>query len=381
MCKQKTLNLALVRVIITTVLIIAMAVTSAPTAHAVDNVEVAECAINTASLTYMSATYEALENKLITMEQEEIEKEIDLSKAKLQLIERQIMLLYQEIDQLEQQFTWYYDLHQKSQNQLKVEQNKLDNEHETNKQKMQSINSNLAKTCVDVVVKGKKVSSVIGQVSELKHLASNNQYTITQIGQIGENGEFINGLLIRNRERLSKLNSILDSKRQSAYDCLNHINRKDMSFGDLISRGDTNSIVMNIKKNGTVWASPCVYTCVASGFGYRIHPILGVRKMHNGVDLTNGQKTPIYATRSGVVVDSAYDASSGYHVIIDHLDGYKSYYYHLYKKSDLQVGDVVVIGDYIGGMGTTGLSTGTHLHFGVSCKDEYVDPMKYIKNN
>lgn len=380
MCKQKTLNLALVRVIITTVLIIAMAVTSAPTAHAVDNVEVAECAINTASLTHMSATYEALENKLITMEQEEIEREMDLSKSKLHLIERQIVLLYQEIDQLEQQLTWYYDLQQKSQNQLKVEQNKLDNKHQTNKQKIQTINSNLAKTCVDVVVKGKKVSSVIGQVSELKHLVSNNQYTITQIDQIGENGEFINGLLMRNRERLSKLNSILDSKRQSAYNCLKII-CKDMPFGDLIGRGDTNSLVMNIKNNGTVWASPCVYTCVSSGFGYRIHPILGVKKMHNGVDLANGHKTPIYATRSGVVVDSEYDAKSGYHVVIDHLDGYKSYYYHLYKKSDLQVGDVVVIGDYIGGMGTTGLSTGTHLHFGVSYKDEYVDPMKYIKNN
>ena len=137
-------------------------------------------------------------------------------------------------------------------------------------------------------------------------------------------------------------------------------------------------VAVHNNENGISWVDPCVYKKISSPFGMRIHPVYGDWRMHNGVDLPNKHKTPIYATRSGVVIDSGWDDSSGWHVTIDHMDGYKSTYLHMNSQSKLKIGDFVFVGDYIGPMGTTGTSTGTHLHFGISINDEWVDPMLFI---
>jgi murein DD-endopeptidase MepM/ murein hydrolase activator NlpD len=126
------------------------------------------------------------------------------------------------------------------------------------------------------------------------------------------------------------------------------------------------------------WLTPCSYGRVSSAFGYRMHPVYNEWRMHNGVDLTGKCPTKIVATRSGVVVVSGWNNSAGYYVKIDHLDGYSSVYMHLCKTPEVKVGDIVIAGDKIGCMGTTGASTGVHLHFGIQYKGAYVDPMKYI---
>jgi murein DD-endopeptidase MepM/ murein hydrolase activator NlpD len=297
------------------------------------------------------------------------------------LVERQIMLLYQRIGELEQKTDWYLDASNKSQQQMKVEQAKLDNKQKTNAQKMQTINQNIASACVDVLTKEKSVKSIIGQVSAMKQVAIDNQRATDQMAQIGSGNEFIQGVLSYNKDKISNLNALITTKRQEAYQYLQDVDNKNLKFGNLVETNKSHPTVVNVDKQGIAWADPCVYTTISSPFGYRIHPVYKVRKMHNGVDLTNVSNTPIYATRSGVVVDSSYDSSSGYHVVIDHLDGYKSCYLHLRKQSDLKVGDVVIIGDYVGAMGTTGVSTGTHLHFGISYNDKWVNPMNYIYNH
>ena len=130
--------------------------------------------------------------------------------------------------------------------------------------------------------------------------------------------------------------------------------------------------------NGIKWVVPCYYSRVSSQFGNRIHPVHNVLKMHNGVDLAGDCPTPIWATRGGVVTVAGWDDSAGYYVKIDHLDGYASIYMHLCKMPSVRVGDVVQAGTKIGCMGTTGTSTGVHLHFGILYNGSYVNPMKYI---
>lgn len=125
---------------------------------------------------------------------------------------------------------------------------------------------------------------------------------------------------------------------------------------------------------------------INSPFGYRYHPISGNYKMHNGVDLGYAQGTcvgdrgpAIVATRAGTVSVSAFQGGgAGNYVWIDHGDGYKSVYMHLYERASVSVGDVVAQGQQIGLMGTTGGSTGVHLHFGISRGGIYVDPVPYI---
>lgn len=137
--------------------------------------------------------------------------------------------------------------------------------------------------------------------------------------------------------------------------------------------GSTNTV------NGITWMVPCNYDKFSSAFGMRWHPVHGDYRMHNGVDFGVGC-TPIYATRAGVVVvaTTVKSESAGYYVMIDHGDGYRSVYMHMCKQPYVKVGDFVGQGQEIGCVGSTGWSTGSHLHFGISYNGTYVNPMDYI---
>ncbi len=148
----------------------------------------------------------------------------------------------------------------------------------------------------------------------------------------------------------------------------------------------------HVDESGITWLTPCDYRRVASVFGWRVHPVHKDWRHHNGVDLAasclmdrNGKTdSPIIATREGVVTISGWSDSAGWYVKIDHLDGYTSVYMHMCTRPAVKVGDYVTAGEYLGCIGTTGTSTGDHLHFGImkwnerKGKYEYVDPMIYI---
>ncbi|MBQ4537830.1 MAG: peptidoglycan DD-metalloendopeptidase family protein [Lachnospiraceae bacterium] len=133
-----------------------------------------------------------------------------------------------------------------------------------------------------------------------------------------------------------------------------------------------------LKYDGGMFKFPLAsYTRMSDDYGWRIHPTLGVEKFHNGVDWAAPKGTAIYAAYDGKVVAATYSASMGNYVMIDHGDDLYTIYMH---ASALYVskGDIVVRGDTIAAVGTTGRSTGNHLHFGVRKDGEYVSPWKYL---
>ena len=125
------------------------------------------------------------------------------------------------------------------------------------------------------------------------------------------------------------------------------------------------------------WPVPTVST-VSSPFGYRTHPVTGERKMHTGIDIPAATGTDIVASKSGTVEFSGVQNGYGNIVIIDHGDGTKTRYAHN-SKNLVKKGDVVTQGQHIAEMGSTGVSTASHLHFEIREGDEAVDPLKYIK--
>ena len=126
------------------------------------------------------------------------------------------------------------------------------------------------------------------------------------------------------------------------------------------------------------WVLPIQFEYVSSYFGYRNHPIDGVVKFHSGMDLAADYGVPIVAARSGTIKTAEYEAGgAGYYVIIDHLDGYTTRYLHM-TRYIVQPGQFVVAGQIIGYCGSTGASTGPHLHFSITKDGEYVDPENYI---
>ena len=122
-------------------------------------------------------------------------------------------------------------------------------------------------------------------------------------------------------------------------------------------------------------------TRTASGYGWRIHPIYKIKKLHEGMDFTAPTGTEVYATGDGVVeeVKSSY-RGYGKRVVIDHGYGYKTRYAHL-NSFNVREGQKVKRGDVIGYVGNTGLSTAPHLHYEVEKGDKKVNPVHYYFND
>ncbi|MEY2963236.1 MAG: hypothetical protein RL754_497 [Bacteroidota bacterium] len=120
---------------------------------------------------------------------------------------------------------------------------------------------------------------------------------------------------------------------------------------------------------------------MASGYGYRIHPIYKVRKMHWGTDFSAPTGTPIYATGDGRVIEYKRSRSGyGNHIIIDHGYGYQTLYAHM-SKVDVSRGSRVKRGDIIGYIGSTGRSTAPHLHYEIIKDGRKINPINYFFND
>ena len=118
---------------------------------------------------------------------------------------------------------------------------------------------------------------------------------------------------------------------------------------------------------------PTDYVRISSPFGTRIHPITRKRHTHRGIDLAAPKMTPIYATADGKVTFSGRNGGYGNFVKINHLNGYKTAYAHM-QKIAVKKGAEVHKGDLVGYVGSTGSSTGNHLHYEVYFNDKLVDP-------
>jgi hypothetical protein len=131
------------------------------------------------------------------------------------------------------------------------------------------------------------------------------------------------------------------------------------------------------------WRHPFPFRAnVSSPFGYRIHPIYGDRRLHAGIDYAGPPSagTPIHAVASGVVVSSGYNAAGfGHNITIDHGQGFRSLYGHMQEGTRRALGPVQA-GAVVGRVGSTGASTGAHLHLGIELNGQFVDPAPYINN-
>lgn len=139
-------------------------------------------------------------------------------------------------------------------------------------------------------------------------------------------------------------------------------------------RAELEARLGEITEAGWVLPSPGAIT---SWFGPRLHPILGYTRMHNGVDFNCWTGDPIRSATDGIVIMAQYYGGYGYTIIVQHANSLSTLYAHL-SAFNSQVNDYVVAGQQIGQCGTTGLSTGPHLHFEVRQSGAPVNPLPYL---
>lgn len=117
-----------------------------------------------------------------------------------------------------------------------------------------------------------------------------------------------------------------------------------------------------------------------SGFGYRMHPIYKIRKMHDGIDFAAPQGTPIYATGDGLIIAVGQERGYGNRIMISHGYGYVTKYAHM-SKFNVKKGQRVYRGDVIGFVGNTGASTGPHCHYEVIKNGQPINPINFFFND
>ena len=190
---------------------------------------------------------------------------------------------------------------------------------------------------------------------------------------------------IEREKEIARVESIEDDELVFAvYDALNTLGNRIAV--QKASYTELNGLINNKEK--ILAATPAIQPVsneglkrIASGFGIRIDPIYKTVKMHAGLDFSAPQGTPIYATADGVVRTASYsDVGYGNHVIINHGYGYQTLYGHMVRVKS-RTGQKIKRGEIIGYVGSTGKSTGPHLHYEVHKNGQKLDPVYFFYND
>lgn len=327
------------------------------------------------------------ERKVIEKESAKLQEELDLVKTKLDKLNEEINTLNKENKNLEEEI-------------LEVEK-VLEENYEIIRSIIKIQYEQKVGGYLSILLEAKDFGNFLRRLEIVSNLIKNNDETIREIKELQVELESKKETLTKQMDEINK-NKIIVEEEKGRLDKLNKENKAkvkkliklqgelssqikltEKEISELESRGQeiNNEIVSSSgggSYNGSKMAWPVIgYTTLSSKFGYRIHPISGEKKLHTGIDIPAPAGTPVVAANSGTVIISRYDNSYGNMVAIDHGGGIVSFYAHNTERL-VKVGDKVSKGQKISTVGTTGYSTGNHLHFEVKKNGTFVDPMNYL---
>ena len=347
--------------------------------------------------------------------------------AQKDLIDQEIFLLFQQESNINGQIATYSLMIADKQEQLDEAEGKFQELTERNKERIQAMEEEGQLSYWSVLFEANDFSDLLDRVNMVQEIAAADKRRLEQldaaakkVGEAKESLETEKLALEDVKLELASTQEQLNVKRAEADELLAELVAKGMEYEELMEQSeeeqnklakeiankkseydaakyqewlatsvptvnkpsapsyDTSGSTGSNNVGGISWKVPINYTAFTSPFGWRIHPIQGYKKFHYGVDLAAPTGRPIYATRGGTVDIASYNGSAGYYVQINHGDGFKSIYMHM-THYVVSSGQHVSQGQVIGYCGSTGGSTGPHLHFGISYNGSYVNPANYIR--
>jgi murein DD-endopeptidase MepM/ murein hydrolase activator NlpD len=193
--------------------------------------------------------------------------------------------------------------------------------------------------------------------------------------ELNRQQKYYNSLLEKRRELLAKYNEEIAKTKQDIdyYEDIQKEKYEELQRYIIQSQ----SLNRNLRYSGGRLLWPTTSNLITSYFGYRVHPIYGTTRFHSGIDIGASYGAPIYAAESGRVILASYYDGYGNCIIIDHGDGVSTLYAHC-SSIIVKVGQYVSKGQIIGYVGSTGNSTGPHLHFEVRINGNPVNPFNYL---
>ena len=328
-------------------------------------------------------------------------------------IDQQINLLNTEIQNINEQIRNYALLIAENQKELDQAEAVLEDLSEKNKERIRAMEEEGKMSYWSVLFKASSFIDLLDRLNMIEEIQAADERRLEQLAQAADKVaearttlEQEKGELEGSRLELAEAQKVLDEKRAEADAILTQLNDEHRELVAMYEEYEAmesalSQEIADMEKEYTEqkkkeeaasrpsgggstsapssggWVTPCSYTVLTSAYGWRVHPITGKESFHNGVDLANVTGTPIYAAKSGTVTVATYNGVYGYYVQINHGDGFSSLYGHM-THYIVGVGQSVSAGQVIGYMGSTGWSTGSHLHFTIYYNGGTVNPMNYI---
>lgn len=348
--------------------------------------------------------------------------EMEAIYAQKNLIDQEIFVLYQQVANINDQISVYIRLIDDKQTELDEAEARLEELNIKNKARIRAMEEGGDLSYWSVLFQSNSFADFLDRLNMINEIAAADQRRLEEMGKVAEEIQIAKeelevelAALEEVKKELEISEKELEAKREEAAALLEELLATGEEYQALLDAADEEAAKLDQEISdkedayedakyqewlstsvpptykpisggtagtqsnvgGKTWLIPCSYTRFSSPFGERIHPVYGYPKFHYGVDLAAPSGTPIVATRSGVVTVATFSSSAGYYVTVDHQDGYSSKYLHM-THYIVSPGMSVTAGQVIGYVGSTGVSTGAHLHFSILYNGEHVNPANYI---
>ena len=343
------------------------------------------------------------ERDQLLKEIEDLKKRIDSTKktensvmAELRRLEDQLALATRELDYIELQMSLTNEKIQETETEISNIQAKLDSQKAAFNARLVSMYKSARVSYAAVLLSSKSLSEFMAKLHYLRQIAvEDNTLISTYASQCA-------ALAAKRQELDQEIRSLADLKaseeqkrasvasrsqdrerylaqvqadRKSLEEALDQMERESEALNKVIADLQAKGQKPQTHKLQMIW--PVTGGWISSEYGNRLHPILGYYRWHSGIDYAVDYGTPIKAAEDGTVIFADSNGGYGNCVIIDHGGGVSTLYAHA-SKILVKVGQDVLKGQTIALVGSTGLSTGPHLHFEVRVNGETQDPLKWL---
>ncbi|WP_026517437.1 murein hydrolase activator EnvC family protein [Butyrivibrio sp. MC2021] len=341
---------------------------------------------------------------------EKLKKQLETSKSNLNAyireIDNSLTDIQAKIDSLIEQITEKEAQIEETTRELQEAEETQQNQYEAMKKRIKFMYEKGNTIYVELLIESGSFADMLNKAEYIEMLSEydrnklNEYIATTELIRVTkealeEEKETLDTMKASCEEEQANLESLLNAKSQELNSVNADISNKEAAIAEYEAQikaenaaiaalereveADKAALYSRYTYDGGMFTWPCPkYTRISDNYGMRMHPTLGIEKMHNGIDLAAPSGSPILAAYQGTVVAASYEASMGNYIMINHGAGLYTIYMHC-SALYVSKGQDVTAGTKIAAVGTTGRSTGNHLHFGVRLNGAYVSPWNYLK--